>query len=173
MESYWEVVEPLFHQIDTGNDGTAFLESCISIPRSSVLLFSTHMALSEVHNGGFLQLLWNETGVLVPEAIEGFSTMGMPTLAAILKEAALPLGTPFPRNREDRWDALLAASGINSEELERIFKNAENFYLGFVTATSTLQFDKLDRRFWETAKTENGGFQSAATQYAIDHVPSQ
>jgi hypothetical protein len=166
MESYWEVVEPLFHQIDTGNDGTAFLESCISIPRSSVLLFSAHFALAEVFDGGLLLLLWNETGVLVPEAIEGFLAMGMPAMAAILKEATLPLGMPYPRNREDRWDALLAASGLNSEELERIFESADNPYLGFVGATSTLPFDELDQRFWETAKTENGGFQAAATCYA-------
>lgn len=166
MESYWEVVEPLFQQIDTGNDGQSFLLSCKSVPRSSVLLFCAHMALSEIHNGGVLQLLWNETGVLVPEAIEGYSAMGMPELAALLKEATLPLETPYPRSREDRWDALLAASGLNNEEMEGIFKNADNFYLGFVAATSKLRFGELDHLFLEAAKTENGGFQVAATEYA-------
>jgi hypothetical protein len=166
MKSYWEVAKPLFDQIDYGNDGQVFLKSCASIPRSSVLLFSAHMALAEVHNGGFLQLFWNNTGVLVPEAIEGFLAIGMPKLASILSEASLPLGTPYPRNRDDRWDALLVASKRDCDELEQMFEQAENLYLGFVAATSALDFEKLDTIFWETADTENGGFQEAATRYA-------
>ena len=166
MKSYWEVIEPLFDMIDTGNDHQAFIDSISSLPRTSVLLFSAHMALAEVHNGGFLQLFWNTTGILVPEAIEGFTTIGMPTMAAILQEAARPLGSPYPRDRDERWDALLAASTKNAEEIERIFKKAENFYLGFEEAT--ISFDALNHRFWDTAKIENGGFQIAATRYAQD-----
>jgi hypothetical protein len=166
MQSYWKVIEPLFSVIDTGNGPEAFSASIASVPRSSVLLFSAHMALAEVDNGGFLQLFWNTTGVLVPEAIEGFTIIGMPTMATILQEAAHPLGDPYPRDPEERLDALLVASGRSARELKLIFKNAENFYLAFQKATLTLQFDALDQRFWETAKTENGGFQDAATRYA-------
>ena len=124
------------------------------------------MALAEVHDGGLLQLFWNETGVLVPEAIEGFATIGMPMMAKILNDAAVPLGTQYPRDRDTRWDALLEASGKSPSELEMIFKKAENVYLGFQEATSTLLFDKLDKQFWKCATTENGGFQNAATRYA-------
>jgi hypothetical protein len=166
MESYWEVIVPLFNMIDTGKDYQALVDSISSLPRTSVLLFSAHMALAEVHNGGFLQLFWNTTGILVPEAIEGFTTIGMPTMAAILHEAAQPLGNPYPRDRDERWDALLVASGKCVEELEQIFKKVENLYLGFEEATMTLSFDTLNHRFWETAKIENGGFQIAATRYA-------
>ncbi|MGD0941366.1 MAG: DUF4375 domain-containing protein [Terracidiphilus sp.] len=149
-----------------GNGPEAFAAAITSIPRSSVLLFSAHTALAEVHNGGFLQLFWNSAGVLVPEAIEGFTTIGMPTMAAILQEAAQPLGKPYPRDRDERWDALLAASGKNAEEIEQIFERAQNFYLGFHEACLALPFDRLNQRFWDIAKTENGGFQDAATQYA-------
>ncbi len=166
MQSYWEVIKPLFDMIDTGNGSTAFTASTSSVSRSSVLLFAAHMALAEVHNGGFLQLFWNETGVLVPEAVEGFTTIGMPTMAAILHEAAQPLGDPYPGDRDERWDALLVASGRSAKELKRIFKNAENLYFAFQEATLTLPFDALNQRFWETAKTENDGFQDAATHYA-------
>jgi hypothetical protein len=168
MRSYWEVIEPLFNMIDTGNGPDAFAATSASILRSAVLLFSAHMALAEVHNGGFLQLFWNETGVLVPEAIEGFTTIGMPTMAAILQEAAQPLGDPYPRDRDERWDALLAASAKSAEEIKQIFEKAENFYLGFQEATIKLSYDTLDKRFWKTAKFENGGFQDAATRYAQD-----
>jgi hypothetical protein len=166
MQSYWEVIEPLFSVIDTGNGPDAFSASIASVPRSSVLLFSAHMALAEVHNGGFLQLFWNNAGVLVPEAIEGFTTIGMPKMSTILQEATHPLGDPYPRDRDERWDTLLVASGRSARQLRLIFKNAENLYLAFQKATSTLQFDALDQRFWETAKIESDGFQHTATRYA-------
>jgi hypothetical protein len=124
------------------------------------------MSLSEVHNGGFLQLFWNNTGVLVPEAIEGFNTIGMMRTAALLTKAALLLGSPYPRERDDRWDALLGASGRASEELEEIFEKTDNSYLAFVEATNTLPFDSLNEEFWDSATSDNGGFQDAATQYA-------
>ena len=169
MESYWEIVEPLFKQIDYGNDSEAFLQSCVSVDHSSVLLFATHMTLAEVHNGGFLQLFWNNTGVLVPEAIEGFLAMRMPAMATILQESAMPLGTPYPRDRNQRWDALLTASRLDSDELERLFEEAENIYLGFVAATSALHFDKLSISFLESANSENNGFQETATRYACTY----
>jgi hypothetical protein len=90
-----------------------------------------------MHNGGLLQLFWNGTGVLVPEGIEGINTIGMPRTASFLQRAADALGSPFPRERDDRWDALLAASGRSTRELKRIFKQEENLYMAFAKATST------------------------------------
>ena len=87
-------------------------------------------------------------------------------MAGLLEEAAHLLGSPYPRDRDERWNVLLAASGRKPRDLKRIFKKAENFYLGFVEATETLGFDALDKQFWETSKTENGGFQVAATRFA-------
>jgi hypothetical protein len=173
MESYWKTVEPLFSIIEFGDGPDAFNRSIVNVPRSSVLLFSAHMCLSEVHNGGFLQLFWNSTGLLVPEGIEGFSAIGMPQMSAILSRAARPLGTPYPRDRDDRWDAMLAASGHNEKELKQIFEKykgepdgTKGLYCAFFEATANLGFDELDKQFWETAETENGGFQNAADRYA-------
>jgi hypothetical protein len=90
----------------------------------------------------------------------------MPKMAALIREASFPLGSPYPRYRDERWDALLVASGRKSKELKHIFKKNENLYLAFVEATDILNFDALDKQFWEGAKTENGGFQDAATRYA-------
>jgi len=90
----------------------------------------------------------------------------MTELARVVSEAAVPLGVPFPRNREDRWDALLAASGRNEDELERIFKNYSNLYLAFQEATATLNFDVLSERALELANSKEGDFGEAATHYA-------
>ena len=171
MDSYWEVIEPLFTVITLDKGPDAFSKSASSIPRSSLLLFTAHMCVAEVHNGGVLQLFWNNAGIMVPEGIEGFQTMGMPLLAEILRDAARALGDPYPRDREDRWEALLAASERTKPELMRMFKKLDpdetrGFYKVFVEATRNLGFDELDKQFWQTARTENGGFQEAATRFA-------
>lgn len=167
MESYFETIKPLFHLVETG-DGLAEFEASIApLPRAQVLLFCAHMALSEVANGGFLQLFWNSTGILVPEAIEGFLAIDMTEMAATLHEAASHLGNPYPRDREDRMDALLAASQKSETELEAIFRNEKNFYIAFVRATESLPFVDLGSRFYELADSERGGFQRAATKFAL------
>jgi len=164
--TYWDFIQPYWEVFDIYNGPDRFESSIRGAPRFAVLLYAAHFCQSEVHNGGFLQFFWNNTGVLEPEAIEGYTVIGMPTLASLLNEAASFLGTPYPRNRDDRWDALLAASGHTSREIEGIFKKQSNLYLAFADATRGLPFDSLDKQFWQAAKTENGGFEVAATRYA-------
>jgi hypothetical protein len=171
--SYWDFIEPFWNAFDIYNGPEGFESSIRSAQRPTVLLYAAHFCQSEVHNGGFLQFFWNNTGVLAPEAMEGYSLIGMPTLASLVKEAAATLGTPYPRDRDDRWDALLAASGYDQSELEQIFKKhksepdaTKGLYGAFVEATKGLPFERLDRNFWQAAKSENGGFEDAATRYA-------
>ena len=165
IRSYWDLVEPVFTLIDF-TDPQAFAASTAIIPRGVVLLYATHLFLSEVHNGGFLQFFWNSTGLIAPEAMNGLITIGMPQLAALLQATAAPLGSPYPRDRDSRWDALLMASGRHKRDLKKIFKNHPNMYLAFAEATDQLFSDDLDRQAWQLAQSENGGFQEAATRYA-------
>ncbi len=164
---YWELVEPLFASVSVEDLGSYEI-SIQNVPRSHLLLFAAHFCLSEVHNGGFLQFFWNSTGLLAPEAIEAFKAIGMPRLASVLAKAAAPLGSPYPRVREDRWDALLVASGRSVEELEEIFRAQSNLHLAFEEATVPLNFEELNRQAWQLAEAENGDFGNAATQYAND-----
>ena len=173
LSSHWDVLEPHFKAINIYENAETLAASIADIPRHIVLLYAAHMCQSEVHNGGFLQLFWNGTGIIVPEAIEAYKTIGMPIMASLLEQAAHPLGSPYPIERDDRWDALLFASGLNEAELEAIFKAEDNFYIAFVKATKHLPFDDLDRQFWDAVKTENGGFETAATRYAKNPFPLQ
>jgi hypothetical protein len=166
LGSYWDVLKPQFEAINIYKNAETLAASIADTPRYIVLLYAAHMCQSEVHNGGFLQLFWNSTGIIVPDAIEAYKTIGMPILASLLEQAVQPLGLPYPIEREDRLDALLQASGLNEAELAAIFKTADNFYLGFVKATKNLPFDDLDRQFWDVVKIENGGFEKAAKRYA-------
>jgi hypothetical protein len=162
---YWELVEPLFDAVDIDSK-EGFFSSVQKLNSLIVNLFAAHFCLSEVHNGGFLQFFWNRPGILAPEAIEGLRAIGMPKLAAAVSEASALLGSPYPRDRDDRWDALLTASGRSQEELEGIFQGASNLYLAFENAVEPLNFDAFNEMAWELAEEENGDFGNAATAYA-------
>jgi hypothetical protein len=159
------VVEPVFKLIDL-NDQESFFSTTAVMPRSVVLLYAAHFCLSEVHNGGFLQFFWNSTGLVAPEAADGFMEIGMPKVASLLLTTAAPLGSPYPRDRDARWDALLLASGRGQRDLELIFGKFSNTYLAFEEATKPLRFNESNCQVWELAKSENGGFEEAATRYA-------
>jgi hypothetical protein len=162
---YWELVEPLFDKVDVDSP-EAFFTSIQGLNPLIVNLFAAHFCLSEVHNGGFLQSFWNPTGILAPEAIQGFCAIGMPKLAAVILEAAVPLGSPYPRERDARWDLLLAATGQSEDEIKGIFEAESNLYLAFAAATAPLNFDALNEKAWKLAEEENGDFGNAATAYA-------
>ncbi len=169
LESYWEVVEPIWNGISIDSP-EKFLKSLRRVPRPALLLYASHFCLSEVHNGGFLQFFWNSTGVLGPEAAEGFQAIGMERLAGVVSAANVLLGDPYPRDRNDRWDALLVESGHTEQELKQIFDESDNVFLSFRKATALLPFDQLDKQAWDLAAHDAGGFQQAATRYAQNYV---
>ncbi len=50
----------------------AFHESTKGVPRRSLILYAVFFFDSEIKNGGLRQLFGNSTGILAPEAIDGF-----------------------------------------------------------------------------------------------------
>jgi Domain of unknown function (DUF4375) len=181
--AYWAVVKPMFGKIDTGTSPENYLASIAGLPRSEVGLFAAHFCLAEIFNGGLLQFFWNAAGVLAPEAAEGFVMVGMTQMAALIRGTIAQLGDPYPRDRDDRWDALLSASGCNEDDFILIckevsssgqaagFHEAVNFYRAFLTATEPMGFDKLNEKAWDLAETENGGFAEAANRYVLSFTP--
>ena len=78
----------------------AFYESTKSVPRQSLVLYAVFFCDSEIRNGGLRQLFGNSTGILVPEAIEGFRAIGLEACADTIEKASRLFGDTFPR---DRW----------------------------------------------------------------------
>lgn len=104
--------------------------------------------------------------MIAPEVIDGFHRAWYAADGGAGAKAATLPGSPYPRDRDSRWDALLQASGRSQRDLKRIFKKDENLYLAFVEATDPLTYDLMSREAWDLAKSENGGLQEAATLYA-------
>jgi len=139
-EQYWTLVEPVWDEIEIYQGPEEFARTFARAPRPAGLLFAAHFCQSEVCNGGFDQFFSNSTGVLAPEAIEGFKAIGQNVVAEIIHEACSLFGEPFPRERSLRQSKL---ESIDSELL-----------------------DSLDQKFYGIIHSENGGFETAADSYA-------
>lgn len=128
-------------------DRTSSFKSYSKAPPPAGLLYASHFCQSEVCNGGFSQFFSNSTGVLAPEAVQGFRAIGQESVAKVVESAMLPLGSPYIRDREERQAVL-----------ETLPPKA---------------FDDLDERFFALIETEAGGFQSAADRYAARMTAGQ
>ena len=106
------------------------------------------VALDPIRNNewGLGQFFSNSTGVLAPEAAEGFEEIGMPNCASILRRSMQFFGDPYPRDRLMREQKL------------------EDFHTEFgEDAIPLLEFE--DAMATEI-EDENGGFWNAANKYA-------
>lgn len=76
--------------------------------------------MSEVSNGGFLQFFDNPTGVLAPEAVQGFHRMGISELATLLDRAMKIVGhNEYPREQEARNLISLKLPVTTFKDIER------------------------------------------------------
>ncbi|WP_269516112.1 DMP19 family protein [Brevundimonas subvibrioides] len=146
-------MEPYFKAVSIYDGPAVFLSQFKSIPERSRHLLATHWTQSEVRNGGLIQFFDNSTGVLAPEAVEGFRHLGMPETAEALMQAIDQLGQPYPRVREIRADVLSDRFSIRGVEEE-------------AEIDPPYPFDDLDHRMWTLFDTENGGYEAAANSFA-------
>jgi Domain of unknown function (DUF4375) len=139
-QQYWGLVEPVWDEIEIYSGPEEFSRTFAGVPRPAGLLFAAHFCQSEICNGGFKQFFYNSTGVVAPEAIEGFKAIAQASVAEIVQEACSLFGEPFPRERSLRQSKLAA---IDSALL-----------------------DSLDQKFYAILDKESGGFEAAADAYA-------
>ena len=94
---YWDLIDPYWEKISIYDGPAKFLAQFTLAPEAIGHLYASHFAQSEICNGGMHQLFWNDTGVLVPEAISGFRALNLDILADPLANAAKLLASPYPR----------------------------------------------------------------------------
>jgi Domain of unknown function (DUF4375) len=155
-ENYWSVLDPVWDKINIDTPET-FTQTFGDVSRSVGLLYAAHFCQSEVCNGGFTQFFWNSTGVLAPEAVDGFIAIGQPQVADVLQRAMNMLGSPFRRDRPGRWSALDTLRDEHDKQRDPAdraqYKNIDSFR-------------KLEREFYSLRASEAGGFERAANAYA-------
>jgi Domain of unknown function (DUF4375) len=128
-EVYWSVIDPIWDSISIYNGPEVFLFQFGKVRPELGHLFASHWCQSEVCNGGFDQFFYNSTGVLAPEAAEGFQAIGLDDLAALVRQAMSVFGDPYPRDREVRCDLLEKISVIDREEKEPFDYLDQQFYM--------------------------------------------
>jgi hypothetical protein len=144
--AYWRVVEPVWDAIDIYNGPESFLETYAAADAKAARLFAAHFCQSEVRNGGLHQFFGNSTGVLAPEAVEGFRCIGMPDVADLLERAMAWFGPAYPRDRDVRESRLAEQSGEEREDWD--------------------PFGALDDQIFEALDGDGDRFELQADEYA-------
>jgi len=147
---YWDLIDPIWEKVSIYDGPDAFLQQYGASLEVSRVLFAAYWCQSEICNGGFDQFFSNSTGVLAPEGVEGFRKIGMPQIAALMEQAMSALGLIYPRDRDEREDAIEAAWDACADN-------------------ESGPFGDLDELFFQLIETENGGFEEAADAYAASN----
>ncbi|CAN5394672.1 hypothetical protein BH09PSE1_BH09PSE1_02510 [soil metagenome] len=155
-DPYKKAFDPFWKRVNIYDGGEVFLRDLAVVPDAIRPLLVTQWVNSEVHNGGFAQLFFNSTGVLVPEAIAGFRTLGMPMIADIVSAATTIFPMPYPRDREQR---------LNLFDLPDKDEDGRVVFARFAELTAP-KLDLLDKTFWQIMAVENGVYTKAANRYA-------
>jgi hypothetical protein len=127
---YWSLVDPFWQHLNQSwDDGPdEFVRRFRSVPQEIGHLYAAHWCQSEVRNGGFLQFFFNTTGLMAPEALEGFRAIGAADWAKILAEAMQYFGSPYPRDRDEREESLPSRSRRPREDADPFHQLDERFY---------------------------------------------
>jgi hypothetical protein len=128
-QAYWSLIEPFCEPLDLSwDDGPEeFIRLFRSFPPEVGHLYAGEWCQSEIFNGGLLQFFFNSTGILAPEAVEGFKAVGLTAWANALSEAISFFGQPYPREREVRLQQLPKAFQVSREEFDPFAELDEQF----------------------------------------------
>jgi hypothetical protein len=145
---YWRLVQAVWlHLNRSWDDGTdEFLRRFQTVRPEAGHLYAAHWCQSEVCNGGLLQFFSNTTGILAPEALDAFRTIGLDAWETILAEAMRFFGALYPRKREERLQRLAGSGGRKRREQSL--------------------FEALDERFFDWLSAGPNRWQAAADKYA-------
>ena len=145
-DSYWRFVEPIWDTVSIYDGGEQFLSEFNKATEKQKNLFAVHWTQSEIMNGGLGQFFSNSTGVLAPEAVEGFKAIGMPKCSSILSGAMKFFGEEYPRESSAR---------------ENIFNDFYELH-----GEHDIPIEKYEDLMATEIEDENGGFEVAADKYA-------
>ncbi len=140
-DAAWHAIEPYCESVGIYNGPQVFVDSFEKVPEPARRLFAVWFCDAEVCNGGFHQFFFNSTGVLAPEAAEGFRAAGLTELAELLETAIARLGEPYPRDRAKRLAVLetLKRPGTKREECDPFYELDDRYY----EAKDRLDFDRV------------------------------
>lgn len=150
-EAAWRVIEPYGDLVDIYGDPEEFLTGFGLVPPPAGHLLTVWWCHSEVCNGGFHQFFGNSTGVLVPEALVGYRSIGLVRCAEIVDTAIRMFGESYPRDRKSRLTRLsdLKGKGDTRKEWDPFYELDDRYY---ASAEEEKLFEAADRYAIETTR---------------------
>ena len=144
----WRLIEPHWKAVSIYDGPIVFLDGFEKLPVTARHLFAVWRCDSEVCNGGFHQFFSNSTGVLAPEALEGFQAAGLDECAKLAEAAIGKFGHPFPRDREARRAALrsIQLPGEKREEWDPFYDLDGRYYAAKKRESFYQKLDDFARR---------------------------
>jgi hypothetical protein len=112
----------------------------VSLPQGGMI--AMWWCRSEVCNGGFDQFFWNSTGMIWPQALQGFELVAANSYASLLKRALQVFpDSCAPLERNSRQDALES----NEERAKILDPLDEAFYV--LESNSELNLDAICAKY--------------------------
>ena len=120
------MIEPYWDEFPVHKGAEEFQRQYEKTPEAVRNLLAAHWCQSELNSGGFYDFFQNNAGVLAPEAAAAFAAIGLPRLAALVKEAMSYLGAQYPRDRQVRMEALKRLSSFSSVNPGAVFARLDD-----------------------------------------------
>jgi hypothetical protein len=122
------IIEPVWWTANFYESYADYEESLKSFSWPQRLVWAVMWHNAEVCNGGHDQFFANSTGMVWPEALEGYEAVGCSELATILGEAVARFNSPPSRERDAREEQL-GADEIDFDDLDgRYFDNDDTVW---------------------------------------------
>lgn len=99
----WVVIHPVWWSASIYDGPGIYDQQFSSFSDAQRHVFAIHWYVHEVENGGHKQFYSNSTGIVWPDARDGFEAIGLPRGATI---SANRLGGNPSRDRLERWDQM-------------------------------------------------------------------
>jgi hypothetical protein len=137
-----------------------------------IQLYAMKAAHAGIVNGGFFQFLFNSSGELAEEAVQGFQNFGLPNVHQLLNEVFSCFERPISKERLKRINMLFEhfdpkkRAFCDVGEVFALRSESPNIY-----EMSASFFDPFDDRFYEYVDTRNHdlGFYAPACRFVSDH----
>ena len=126
----WRVIEPYCEAVSIHDGPLVFLDGFERLPEAARHLLAIWWCDAEICNGGFHQFFSNSTGVLAPEAAEGFRAVGLIECAELVESAIAMFHEPYPRDRAARNKVLqtLKRPGQKRAEWDPFYEMDDRYY---------------------------------------------
>jgi Domain of unknown function (DUF4375) len=144
----WSVIEPFWDSVGIYDGPVIFQRDFETLPLPVRHLLAVHWCDSEVCNGGFHQIFSNSTGVLAPDALQGYRAIGLEECAQLVERSMSLFGEEYPRDRQERQSSMckLERPGDRREEWDPFNDLDDSYYDARDRANFEEALDEFARR---------------------------